>query len=284
MEVLNAVYEEDFLGISHGFRPGKSQHDALDALAAGLETKKVSYVLDADIRGYFDAMAHGWLVQFIEHRIGDKRLVRFIQKWLRAGVIEEGELKLSENSSPQGATISPLLANVYLHYVFDLWAKQWRRKYARREVVYVRYADDIISGFQYRDDTVRLLNDLKARFQKFALELHPDKTRLIEFGRYAAERRRARRQGKPETFAFLGFTHMCGAIRKGTFKLMRRSIAKRMRTKLQAVKKELHRRMHLPVTAQGAWLRAVIQGYFNYYAVPRNRRSLNAFRTEIAEL
>ena len=281
VEVLNAIYEEDFLGFSYGFRPGRSPHDALDALAVGICRKKVSWVLDADIRDFFTSIDQSWLVKFLEHRIADKRVLRLIQKWLRAGVVEDGEWSETEQGTAQGASVSPLLANVYLHYVFDLWADQWRRRHARGEVIFVRFADDYVAGFQHRDDAERFLCDLRDRIAKFALELHPDKTRLIEFGRFAAERRAARGLRRPETFQFLGLTHICAEDKHGRFKLRRITVKKRMATKLKAVKTELRWRRHLPIPEQGVWLASVLRGHYNHYAVPDNGEALNAFRYRI---
>jgi group II intron reverse transcriptase/maturase len=280
VEVLNAVYEVDFLGFSYGFRPGRGPHDALDALAKAVMHKKVSWVLDADIRGFFDHLSHEWLVKFIEHRIADKRVLCLIKKWLSAGVVEDGRWTKSEEGTPQGATVSPLMANIYLHYVLDLWAQQWRNREARGDVVITRWADDFIVGFQHLDDAERFRRELQQRMGQFSLELHPDKTRLIEFGRYAAERRERRGEGKPETFNFLGFTHVCGKTRAGTYQLVRRTIRTRMRAKLQEVKAELRRRWHLPIRDQGKWLGSVVRGFFAYHAVPTNYRALRAFRRE----
>jgi len=280
--VLNQIYEEDFLGFSHGFRPGRSQHDALDALWVGIVRKKVNWVLDADIRGFFDGISHAWMVRFVEHRIADRRILRLIRKWLRAGVSEEGRWSKTEGGTPQGAVASPLLANVYLHYAFDLWAQHWRRHHARGDVIVVRYADDIVMGFEQRTDAERFLQAWKDRMRKFGLELHPDKTRLIEFGRYAAENRKQRGEDKPETFNFLGFTHICGKARKtGRFTVKRKTVQKRLSTKLREVKEELRRRWHVPVAEVGKWLRSVVQGYFNYHAVPGNMDSLKSFRTQV---
>jgi len=281
VEVLNAVYEEDFLGFSYGFRPGRSQHQALDALAVGILRKKVNWVLDADIRGFFDAIDHEWLVKFVRHRIADRAILRLIQKWLSAGVLEQGKWSRSDRGTPQGATISPLLANVYLHYVLDLWTQQWRTRYAQGDIVIVRYADDFITGFQHRQEAERFLEALRERVQKFGLELHPEKTRLIEFGRYAAEHRKQRHQGRPETFSFLGFTHMCATTRAGRFLLKRQTMAKRMRATLSAIKTELRRRRHQPVPEQGRWLGSVVRGYFQYHAVPTNIDALASFRTQV---
>jgi len=282
--VLNAIYEADFLGFSYGFRPKRSQHQALDALYAGLMTTKVNWVLDADIRGFFDAIDHGWLVKFVEHRIADRRVVRLIQKWLNAGVLEDGTRTWSETGTPQGGSASPLLANVYLHYVFDLWAQRWRRTQAHGDMIAVRYADDFILGFQHRTDAERFRDDLTERVRKFGLELHPDKTRLLEFGRYAAERRRERGKGRPETFDFLGFTHICGKNRIGGFTVLRQTMRRRLQAKLAEVKAELRRRMHRPVPEMGAWLRSVVQGHVAYYGVPTNFRALALFRYRVGWL
>src|ERR1700730_16743858 len=271
VEVLNAIYETDFLGFSYGFRPGRSQHQALDALYTGLLTKKVNWVLDLDIRGFFDAISHEWLVKFIEHRMADRRVVRLIQKWLNAGVLEDGKRIRTEEGTPQGGSASPLLANVYLHYVFDLWVQAWRRKQAHGDVIAVRYADDIVVGFQNETDAKQFLVELTERFRKFSLELHPDKTRLLEFGRFAARNREERGGGKPETFNFLGFTHICGKTRSnGYYTVLRQTIRKRMQAKLSEVKDELRRRMHDPIPEVGQWLRAVVGGHIRYYGVPIN--------------
>ena len=284
VEVLNAIYEEDFLGFSYGFRPRRGQHDALDALAYGIRWREVGWVLDADIRGFFDAIDHGWLMRFVEHRIGDRRVLRLIQKWLRAGVIEEGKKRVMEGGTPQGATISPLLANLYLHYVFDLWSHQWRRRRARGEVIVVRYADDFLVGFHCRDDAERFLTELRKRLRSFGLELQPDKTRLIEFGRYAAERRARRGQGKPETFDFLGFTHICGRSTDGKqFVLVRQTMRRRMTAKLREVQAELRRRRHTSLDEQGQWLGRVVRGHLQYYGVPTNTRAICAFRDEVTK-
>ncbi len=284
VEVLNAVYEQDFLGFSYGFRPGRSQHDALDALAVAIGRKKVNYVLDADIRDFFTGLDQSWLVKFLEHRIADKRVLRLIQKWLRAGVIEDGEWSSTEEGTTQGASVSPLLSNVYLHYVFDLWADQWRRRNARGDVVLTRFADDYVAGFQHREDAERFLADLRDRFAKFGLELATEKTRLIEFGRFAAENRARRGDGKPETFEFLGFTHICAKTKVGRFKLKRITSKKKMQTKLRAVKTEMRRRMHHSIPEQGRWLASVLAGHCRYYAVPDNSKALSAFRHQIVGL
>ena len=280
VEVLNSIYEADFLGFSYGFRPGRSPHDALDALAAGIKRRKVSWVLDADISDFFGSLDRGWLEKFLEHRIADPRVLRLIQKWLAAGVIENGEWEKTEQGTVQGASVSPLLANVYLHYVFDLWADQWRQRQARGDVILTRFADDYIAGFEHRNDAERFLADLRDRFARFGLELHPDKTRLIEFGRFAAERRDNRGEGKPETFEFLGFTHICAKTRTGRFTLKRVTSKKRMAAKLREVKAELMQRRHLPIPDQGRWLASVIRGHCNYYAVPSNSDAVIQFRTQ----
>jgi group II intron reverse transcriptase/maturase len=281
VEVLNAIYEVDFLGFSYGFRPGRSQHQALDALAVAIRRKRVNWVLDADIRGFFDAIDHEWLECFVGHRVADSRMQRLISKWLRAGVLEDGKKVVSEKGSPQGATVSPLLANIYLHYAFDLWAEQWRRRHARGDVVIVRYADDLVLGFEHEADARCFQAELRQRLAKFSLELHPDKTRLIEFGRWAAQNRHRRGQGKPETFDFLGFTHVCGRTKNGRFQVLRRTSKKRMVVKLKEVRRTLMKVRHAPVPAQGAWLRKVLQGYFGYHAVWTNLRLLRSFRTQV---
>jgi RNA-directed DNA polymerase len=278
VEVLNAIYEADFLGFSYGFRPGRSPHDALDALAAGIKTRHVNWVLDADFREFFTSLDHRWLGRFMEHRIADGRVLRLIQRWLSAGVIENGSWMACEEGVPQGASASPLLANVYLHYVFDLWAHQWRGRHAHGEVVIVRFADDFVVGFQYRSDALRFWADLRRRLAEFSLELNAAKTRLIEFGRFAAERRRAHGRGKPETFQFLGFTHICGQTRTRRFKLKRITDSKRMRAKVSEVKTTLIKRRDLPIPDQARWLASVLRGHCNYYAVPDNYEAINAFR------
>jgi len=281
VEVLNAIYERDFLGFSYGFRPGRNQHQALDALAVGIRRGKVNWLLDADIRGYFDAIDREWMVKFIEHRIADRRILRLIQKWLSAGVMDEGTRMECDAGTPQGATISPLLANVYLHYVLDLWVQQWRTRHARGGVIITRFADDFVVGFQYRKDAERFLAELRERLRKFSLELHPDKTRILEFGRFAATDRKARGEGKPESFNFLGFTHICGKTATGKFLIVRRTMRERIRRKLHEVKTELRRRQHQPIPEQGKWLRSVIRGHFQYYAVPSNAQSLNRVRDQV---
>jgi group II intron reverse transcriptase/maturase len=280
-QVLNAVYETDFLGFSYGFRPERSQHMGLDALAVGLRKKKVNWVLDADIRGFYDAIDHEWLMKFVGHRIADKRVLRHIKKWLNAGVLEDGTWRQVEEGTPQGASISPLLANVYLHYAFDLWAQRWREKQARGDVIIVRWADDFIVGFQRRADAERFLVELRQRLARFNLELHPDKTRLIEFGRFANETRRRRGDGKPETFNFLGFTHACGKTRTGEFIVLRQTIRARMQAKLQDVKRWLRKHLHDPVRRVGEHLRRVVVGHFRYYGVPCNSPALRSFRRAV---
>jgi group II intron reverse transcriptase/maturase len=279
--VLNAIYEVDFKNFSYGYRPGRGQHNALDAVTVAIEQGKVSWVLDADIRGFFDTIDHEWLVKFVEHRIADQRVVRHVKKWLNAGVLEDGKRIWAQKGTPQGGSISPLLANIYLHYVFDLWAHAWRQKRASGEVYVIRYADDIIMGFQRKVDAERFLEELRERFRRFNLELHPDKTRLLEFGRFAAKDRKERGQGKPETFDFLGFTHMCSLTRKGKFAVRRKTMRKKMRAKLQKIKEVLKRRMHEPIHKVGAWLGKVLEGHYNYYAVPRNSEALSLFRYRI---
>jgi group II intron reverse transcriptase/maturase len=284
VEVLNAVYEEDFLGFSYGFRPGRSPHDALDALAVGILRKRVNWVLDADIRDFFSKLDRAWLEKFVEHRIADKRVLRLIRKWLSAGVIEDGSWSDTPEGAPQGASASPLLANVYLHYVFDWWVRQWRSRQARGDMIVVRFADDFIVGFEHQGDAKQFLHDLRERLAKFGLELHPDKTRLIEFGRFAAQRRAARGLGKPETFEFLGFTHICGRAKNGSFWLRRHTSSKRLRAKLKQVKDQLKRRRHLPIPDQGRWLGSMVRGHLAYYAVPGNSRAISAFHRQLGRL
>ena len=279
--VLQQIYEEDFLNFSYGFRPQRSQHNALDALYVAITQHKVSWVLDADIRGFFDTIDHTWLMKFVEHRVADPRILRLIRKFLRAGVSEDGQWSKTEVGTPQGAVISPLLANIYLHYVLDLWVHWWRRHHARGEVYIVRFADDFVLGFQYQSDARLFRIELVQRLVKFGLELHQEKTRLIEFGRFAAANRKERGEGKPETFDFLGFTHYCAQRRSdGGFTVRRKTIAKKMRAKLKEVQQKLRRKKHLPISEQGQWLRSVIRGHINYYAVPGNFDALETFRRE----
>jgi RNA-directed DNA polymerase len=283
--ILNQIYEVDFKGFSYGFRPGRSPHQALDALTVGIQRKRVNWVLDADIRGFFDNMSHEWTMKFLEHRVADQRMLRLIQKWLKAGVSEDGQWSETNLGTPQGAVISPLLANVYLHYVFDLWADVWRKKAATGDIIVVRYADDLVVGFQHRTDAERFLKEFRERLAKFGLELHPDKTRLIEFGRFAARDRRQRGEGKPETFTFLGFTHFCGQrISDGAFIVWRITAKKRMVAKLKAIKAELQRRKHDRTATVGAWLRTVVLGYYQYHAVPGNTTQLRIFQRRVNRL
>src|SRR6476660_297361 len=281
--VLSQIYEEDFLGFSYGFRPGRGQHDALDALCVGITTRRTNFILDADVRSFFDEVSQSWLVRFLEHRIADPRIIRLIQKWLKAGVVEDGIVTVSENGTGQGSVISPLLANVYLHYVFDLWADRWLRREATGDMVIVRYADDIVVGFEHEADARRFWDAMRARFEEFALSLHPEKTRLIEFGRHAADRRARRGLGKPETFNFLGFTFICGRSRTGKFLLKRRTRRDRMRTKLAEIKEELRQRRHQPIPEQGRWLAQVVRGFFAYHAVPTNFPAIGAFLHHVTD-
>ena len=276
--LLNAIYEEDFLGFSYGFRPGRGAHDALDALCVGIHSKKVSFILDADIRSFFDEISQEWLIRFLEHRIGDRRIIRLIQKWLKAGILEDGVVSVSDRGTGQGSVISPLLANIYLHYALDLWAARWRRREATGDMIIVRYADDFIVGFEHESDAQRFLDEMRERLGKFALTLHPEKTRLIEFGRFAAERRKRRGLGKPETFNFLGFTFICGKTRSGKFQIKRKTRRDRMRAKLREIKQALRRRMHRPIPKLGKWLGQVVR------AVPTNARALGTFRHHVTDL
>jgi group II intron reverse transcriptase/maturase len=282
--VLSAIFEVDFLGFSYGFRPGRGQHDALDALVVGIDSRKVNWILDADIRSFFDMVDQKWMIRFVEHRVGDPRIIRLIQKWLKAGVLEDGEFKASERGTGQGSVISPLLANIYLHYAFDLWANRWRQREATGDMIILRYADDTVVGFEHETDARRFLDMMRARLEEFALSLHPEKTRLIEFGRHAAAERKQRGLGKPETFNFLGFTFICGKSRKGRFLIIRKTRRDRMMAKLLELKKEMRQRMHWPISKQGEWLKQVVGGFFNYHAVPTNSRALVAFRHHIMVL
>jgi len=282
--VMNAIYEEDFLGLSYGFRPGRSQHDALDALSVAISGTPVNWILDADIRSFFDSVSQEWLLRFLGHRIGDERVIRLVRKWLKAGVLDDGEWSVSAEGTPQGAVISPLLANVYLHYVFDLWAQQWRGRDASGNVIVVRYADDIVVGFEHEADARRFWDAMRTRFEQFGLELHGEKTRLLEFGRNAAGRRQRRGLGKPETFTFLGFIFICGRSRRGAFLLHRKTRADRMRVRLQEIKRTLRKRMHATIPEQGKWLKSVVTGYYAYHAVPTNVRALGRFRYHVMRL
>lgn len=283
-DVLNAIYEADFQGFSYGFRAGRSAHDALDAVSVGVITQKVNWILDADISKFFDTIEHDWLIKFIEHRVADARVVRLIKRWLHAGVLEEGRIERTQLGAVQGGSISPLLANIYLHYALDLWVKQWRQRHARGQMIFVRYADDWIAGFQFHDDARRMQREVGERLERFGLKLHAHKTRLIEFGRYARRDRARRAQGKPQTFDFLGFTHCCASTRKGKFTVLRLTSAKRTRAKLQEVKFELRRRMHRPIAEQGKYLRAVVAGHCRYFGVPNNGKRLSAFRYQVVRL
>jgi RNA-directed DNA polymerase len=282
--VLNAIYEEDFLEFSYGFRPGRGPHDALDALDVGITSRKVSWIVDADIQNCFGSVSREWLIRFLEHRIGDRRIIRLIQKWLRAGILEDGTVTVDDRGTGQGSVISPLLANIYLHYCFDLWAARWRRREATGDMIVVRYADDLVVGFEREDDARRFLDAMRTRFETFALLLHPEKTRLIEFGRFAVTNREKRGLGKPETFNFLGFTFISGKSRKGKFQIHRKTRRDRMRAKLKEVKEQLRRRRHQPIPEQGKWLKQVVTGHFDYYAVPTNSRALSAFRHYVVDL
>jgi len=279
--VMNAIYETDFLGFSYGYRPGKGQHNALDALYIGVLTRKVNWVLDGDLSSFFDGLDHEWLIKFIEHRIADQRVLRLIRKWLNAGVLDEGQWKCSEEGTPQGGSASPLLANIYLHYVFDLWVQHWRKTKAKGDVIVVRWADDFVVGFAHQADAEQFHHELAERFAKFKLKLHPEKTRVIEFGRLAVQNRKARGQGKPETFNFLGFTHICSQTRKGKFTIGRRTMSKRKRAKLKEIKMELRQRLHYPVPEVGSWLRSVVAGHNRYYGVPTNLGALSVFRFHV---
>jgi len=282
--VLNAIYDGDFLGFSYGFRPGRGPHDALDALVVGIADRKVNWVLDADIRDFFGSVSQSWLICFLEHRIGDQRIIRLVRKWLRAGILEDGVVSVSDKGTGQGSVISPLLANVYLHYVLDLWAERWRRHEATGDMIIVRYADDLVVGFEHEADANRFLDAMRARFEEFTLSLHPDKTRLIEFGRHATANRERRGLGKPDTFDFLGFTFISGKSRQGKFLIHRKSRRDRVQAKLTEIKAELRQRMHEPIRETAEWLKQVVTGYFQYHAVPTNGPALGAFRYHVIDL
>jgi group II intron reverse transcriptase/maturase len=282
--VLNAIYEGDFCGFSYGFRPGRGPHDALDALSVAIDRRKVNWILDADIQNFFGSVSQDWLVRFLEHRVGDKRIIRLVRKWLKAGILEDGVVTVDDRGTGQGSVISPLLANIYLHYCLDLWADRWRRREAQGEMIIVRYADDLVVGFEYEDEARRFLDAMRTRLEEFSLSLHPDKTRLIEFGRHAAAKRKRQGLDKPETFMFLGFTFICGKSRRGVFQLKRKTRRDRMRAKLLDIKEELRRRMHHPIPEQGKWLRQIIHGHLAYFAVPTNSRAVRAFRHKVADL
>jgi len=279
--VLNAIYEADFLGFSYGFRPQRGQHDALDALVVGITSTKVNWILEVDVRSFFDEVSQSWLIRFLEHRIADRRILRLIQKWLKAGILEDGVVTVSDKGTGQGSVISPLLANIYLHYGLDLWAERWRRREATGDMIIVRYADDVVIGFEHETDARRFWDAMRERLQEFSLSLHPEKTRLIEFGRRAASNRTQRGLGKPDTFDFLGYTFVCGTSRAGRFLLKRRTRRDRMQAKIKAVAGELRRRMHQSIPEQGKWLGQVVKGFYNYHAVPTNWAALGAFRDEI---
>lgn len=283
-QLCSTIWEEEFVGFSYGFRPGRNPHNALDALTVGIQRKRVNWVLDADIRAFFDTLAHEWLLKFIQHRIGDQRVVSLIQQWLQAGVLEDGKWTQSEEGAPQGGLISPILANLYLHYAFDQWAHQWRKRNATGDIILVRYADDFVVGFEQRADAVQFQQALEARLSKFNLELQNEKTRLIEFGRFAEPNRTRRGESKPETFNFLGFTFICGRTRKGGFSVLRQTMQKRMRTKLQALKQALKQRIQAPIPEQGGWLRGVLLGHYRYFGVPLNGPALRSFRNQVKRL
>jgi RNA-directed DNA polymerase len=285
VEVLNQIYEEDFAGFSYGYRPGCSAHNALDSLSAGIVAKKVNWILDADIKGFFDNIDHEKLMGLIELRITDRRILRLIRKWLTAGVSEDGQWSETKMGTPQGAVISPLLANIYLHYVLDQWVIEWRKRRAKGDLTMVRFADDFVLGFQHRNEAESFLKQLRERMAEYGLELHSEKTRLIEFGRYAAERRKRDGAGKPETFNFLGFTHICSTIHKsGKFTVMRKTVGKRLTVKLRDVAAKLRKRMNDPIEQTGNWLNQVVRGYYNYHAIPGNLKRLYMFRQEAARL
>ena len=282
--VLSAIHEEDFLGFSYGFRPNRSQHGALDAVIVGISSKKVNYILDADIRSFFTEVSQQWVVRFLEHRIGDKRIIRLVQKWLRSGILEDGIVTIEEKGTGQGSVISPLLSNIYLHYVFDLWAERWRRREATGDMIMVRYADDTVVGFQHENDARRFRDAMRDRLREFSLSLHPEKTRLIEFGRFAAQNCKRRGRSKPETFKFLGFVLICDKSRRGDFRIRRKSRRDRMCAKLREIKEGLRHRMHRPIPETGKWLAQIVAGYFAYHAVPTNSPALSAFRYHVLVL
>ena len=284
-EVLNAIYEADFLGFSYGYRPKRNPHQALDALAVGIRWKKINWVLDADISGFYDNISHEWMMKFISHRIADNRMLRLINKWLKAGVMEDGKWSTSEFSTPQGASISPLLSNIYLHYAFDQWVHQWREKSAKGDVIVTRWADDFVIGLQYKGEAEQISKALSERLNKFSLSLHPDKTQLIRFGRFAKrDAKLIDGQSKPKTFNFLGMTHICGQTKDGKYRIHRKTIRKRLTEKLKTVKAELTKRMHAPIKEQGEWIKTVVRGYFNYHAIPGNMHALETFKTQITRM
>src|ERR1700722_3480949 len=279
VEVLNAIYEVDFTPFSYGYRPGRSQHNCLDALYVALLTRKVNWVLDADIKGFFDSLNHDWLIKFVEHRIGDDRVIRLIRKWLKAGVMVEECREETGEGVPQGGSISPLLANIYLHYALGLWVDHSREDRSRGEVIIVRWADDFVMGFEHKTQAEKWLTNLQERMHKFSLELHPEKTRILEFGPFAVNNRKRRKQPKPETFGFLGFTHIVG-IKRGNrmYTVFRRTIRKKMRAKLKELKVEMRKRMHRPIKDQGKWLKSVVDGHNRYYGVPGNEHAMMVSR------
>jgi RNA-directed DNA polymerase len=283
-EVMSAIYEVDFLGFSYGFRPGRNPHQALSAVHTAIMSQRVNWVLDADIRSFFDSVDHEWLLRMVAHRIADPRILRLIRQWLEAGILESDEWHEVDRGTPQGAGISPLLANIFLHYVLDLWVHQWRRRHARGRVSIVRYADDFIMGFERAAEARRMMADLKERLAKFGLSLHEDKTRLIEFGRLPALARRQRQERHPETFAFLGFTHYCGWTRDGRFIVKHKTQSKRLTHKLKALRQEAWRLMHAPLTEQHRWYSSVLRGHYGYFGMPHNYRALNSFRQEVRRI
>ena len=280
--ILTPIYEVEFLGFSYGFRPGRGAHDALDALAYGIERRKVSWIVDADIRKYFDTIPRDWMIRFLEHRIGDRRVIRLIRKWLNAGVMDDGSWVDTGEGTPQGAIVSPVLANVFLHYALDLWFhRKWRPDTPGGEAIIIRYADDVVVGFQYERDARRYLRDVRGRLAQFGLALHPEKTRIVEFGRFAEANRRTRGEGRPETFDFLGFTHFCTRTRRGRFRLGRKPVTKRVCRTLRRITEELRGRWHHDIWEVGEWLGKVYRGWQNYYGVPGSSRWLRKFRRRI---
>lgn len=283
-EMLSAIYEVDFLGFSYGFRPGRNPHQALDSLQTALMKERINWVLDADIRSFFDSVDHEWMLRMLAHRVADPRVLRLVRQWLRAGVIDGGTWQANDEGTPQGAGISPLLSNIFLHYVLDLWAHKWRRQEARGRVIVVRYADDFVMGFEHENDARRMMAALKERLAGFRLALHEDKTRLLMFGRFAAERRAERKLGRPETFDFLGFTHHCDKTLNGRFIVRRKTQRKRMIRKLKEMRLEMRRRMHIPITDQWQWLSAVLRGHYGYYGLSGNYRAMKHFLQEVEQI
>jgi len=282
--VIQSIYEEDFLGFSYGFRPKRHQHKALDALFVALTEKRVNWVIDADIKGFFDNIDHSWMMKFLEHRISDKRILSLVEKMLKAGVSDEGKWSASEMGSAQGSVLSPLLANIYLFYALDLWINKWRKQEACGEIYIVRYADDFVICCEYQHEANRLLNKLNERLNQFNLTLHEEKTRLLEFGKHAIKNRVKQGKGKPETFTFLGFTHVCSKLlSNGRYSVKRLTIAKKQRAKLKQIKELLYKNRHINIVEQGKWLRSVVTGFANYYGVPGNTKSLSNFRGQICK-